>query len=489
MSRPLNRPVRRPVRRPVSRSASHQTHGMRLLLRTGLAGALRSFGTAAIRIGHALDAPPAPAQTAAAAGPPAHWVEVVRRRAPHLLEERADGDWGDQPVDAHELDVDTGQPAGPAASRTASATSVDTGESARGPVVRTSRLGRESPMRSMLDAVVRRIGSASMPFTRGWKPLSGRRSWPFAGNRRPRATGPAPARGGVRIGARRADRATAGAAHLVRDLIGSKVHGSNLVGGDRDDYHGREDPRVGRSSDARSPGGGSDTTPGGPGRVRQPRGAGRGERLGTWLARALHAARRATGASARQDDSRPPRPSDRHPAPTGSPRPPSTGPLLDGEAARTWSDRAGWPRLPVPEQPCPPGLFHMTPIRLAPGVPGPDRPASEQPTSEQPTSDRPTSDRPTSDRPTSDRPTSEQPTRHGPAASRHPAHDGPARDGTGARTNERRTGPPSPRPTPPPAPPPDRWPDLPDDSALWTPPVPGEPDQRIRRLDDEQRGW
>jgi hypothetical protein len=482
MNRPVSRPVSGPVSGPVGRSASRQTRGMRLL-RTGVAGALRSFGTAAIRIGHALDAPPASAQTAAEGGPPAHWVEVVRRRAPHLLEEPADDDRVDQPdhVDAHELAVDTGHPAGPAASRTAPATAVDTGKSARVPVVRTSRLGRQSLMWSMLDAVVRRVGSASMPFTQGSrKPLSGRRSWPFAGNRQPRATGPVPARGGVRFGARRrADRATAGAAHLVRDLIGSKLHGSNLLGGDRDDYHGREDPGLGRTSDSRSPGGRRDTAPGGgPGRVSQPRGAGRGERLGTRLARAFHAARRATGASARQDDSRPPRPSDRHPAPTVSPRPPLTGPHVDGEAAGTWSDRAGWPRLPVPEQPCPPGPFHMTPIRLDPGVLGPDQPISDQPTSDQPTSD--------------------QPPPHRPPVSRHAAHDRPARDETGARTNKRRTGfaarrgragPPSPSSAPPPAPPPDRWPDLPDDSELWTPPVPGAPDQRTRRLDDEQRGW
>jgi hypothetical protein len=35
---------------------------------------------------------------------------------------------------------------------------------------------------------------------------------------------------------------------------------------------------------------------------------------------------------------------------------------------------------------------------------------------------------------------------------------------------------------------PDRWPALPDDRSLWSPPVTAFPPARVRRLDDEQRG-
>jgi hypothetical protein len=35
---------------------------------------------------------------------------------------------------------------------------------------------------------------------------------------------------------------------------------------------------------------------------------------------------------------------------------------------------------------------------------------------------------------------------------------------------------------------PDRWPALPDDRTLWTAPVTAFAEERVRRLDDEQRG-
>jgi hypothetical protein len=35
---------------------------------------------------------------------------------------------------------------------------------------------------------------------------------------------------------------------------------------------------------------------------------------------------------------------------------------------------------------------------------------------------------------------------------------------------------------------PDRWPALPDDRSLWSPPATAFPAAQVRRLDDEQRG-
>ncbi len=462
----------------MSRPAPRTGRGL-LRLRTGVAGALRSFGTTAIRIGHALDTPAA--QTAPAGGPPPHWVDVVRRRAPHLLDARADGDRDVPPGPlegaTHELAVDTGPPGGPAASRPAPAAAVDTGESARGPVVHTSRLGRQSPVRSMFGSVVRRARELQgrfdqsrfdqsrfdqSRFDQGREPLPGRRIWPFAGNDQP-----APAdrawRRAVRFGTTRdrTDR-TGAAAHLVRDLIGSKLHGSNLVGDGRDGH------RPGGPHDSGSTGGRRGSDPRGrAGRVPRPRRAGRGERLGRRLADALVTARRA--ARSRPDGTGPTPPTDRRHPPSGSARRPATGMRIDAGAPMSWAGRDSWPPLPVPEQSCQPGPVHLAPIRLDPVTP-----------------------------------TLDQPTRDGTAARRSdPRSDpgsGPSTGPSTGRTNgppdaarhQNRTGatPPAPRSPTPPTPAADRWPDLPDDAELWTPPSsPGAPDARTRRLDDEQRGW